>query len=167
MTTATPTRMITKVYGYHPADDTPDLTVSTKDLARFMSLITERRTRADAQLERDIRVNGIKDPITLRTNGHQGLVTDGNHRIQIAQRLGIEQLAIQIWPDSLKRIQSTAGYPMVTGDIREWVRDNLYAHDNHDIIRTSHSGGPGAGGIAPHGYIKCECSCGSRWKEDA
>lgn len=161
-------RRITKVYGYHPASElTPDLTVATKDLARYMGLITERRNRADAVLLRDIKANGIKFPVTLRTNGQQGLITDGNHRIRIAQELGIEQMAVQVWPDSLRRIHSRAGYPMLSGEIKDWVRAHLYDHDEHDITRTQHSGGPGAGGIAPHGYLKCECDCGARWKEDA
>jgi hypothetical protein len=167
-TCTSPDRKITKVYGYHPASElTADLTVPTEVLARYLSMAVERRPRHDPQLQRDIRVNGIKFPITLRTNGSQGLITDGNHRVQIARALNIKELPVQIWPDSLKRIHSAAGYPMITGPIKEWVEANLFAHDSHDIHRTSLSGGAGAGGIPPHGYVKCECSCGARWKEDA
>jgi len=163
-----PDRKITKVYGYHPRSElVEDLVVPTEVLARYQSMPVERRSRHDPILQRDIVANGIKFPITLRTNGLQGLITDGNHRVQIAQRLGITELPVQVWPDSLKRIHSAAGYPMINGVIRDWVSAHLFAHDEHDIIRTGHSGGPGSGGIPPHGYIKCECSCGARWKEDA
>lgn len=168
MLTGTNTRMITKVYGYHPASETiPDLMVPTEVLTRYQSMPTERRSRADPILRRDIMANGIKFPITLRTNGLQGLITDGNHRVAIARSLEITELPVQIWPDSLKRIHSSAGYPMVNGEVKDWVEANLFVHDEHEITRTQLSGGPGAGGIPPHGYIRCECSCGARWKEDA
>lgn len=168
MTIVTDRRRIEKVYGYHPPSElAPDLMIETKDLARYMSLITERRSRADATLLRSVRDVGIKFPITLRTNNVQALITDGNHRIKVAQQLGIEELPVQIWPDSLKRIYSTSGFPMLSGQIKDWADEHLFAHDEHEIYRSSHSGGPGAGGIAPHGYTKSECSCGARWKEDA
>jgi hypothetical protein len=161
-----PKRILSKVYGYHPVDQSPDLVVPTTVAARYQSFIVERRPRVDPGLERDIIRNGILHPITLRTNGAQGLITDGNHRIAIAQKLGIEEIPVQVWPDSLRRIQSRAGYPVLESVVKEWVSENLFAHDDHYVTRHIKSGGPGSGGIQPHGYMKCECECGARWRED-
>jgi hypothetical protein len=48
------------------------------------------------ELSEDIEKNGIKNPITLQIDGNKGLIVEGNHRLCIAIKLGIETIPVKI-----------------------------------------------------------------------
>lgn len=48
------------------------------------------------QLTEDIRINGIKNPLTLNILGNKALLTEGNHRMPCAVDLLIESVATKI-----------------------------------------------------------------------
>lgn len=159
-----PPRIITVTYAYHPADNTPDLELPTDVLLRYYPAQIDHRLHTVPALELDIKENGIVKPLQLRTNGVLGLMTDGHQRLQIAVKLGIKKLPIQILPDSLRRVQSRGGYPPLSGELLEWVKQNLWVHEGH-VVSRHYVGTDSGAGIPGNRYAKCECSCKAYWKE--
>lgn len=160
------TRTITTTYAYYPATDEPDLVLPTDVVKRYHVTEMAHRLSIDPSLEWDIKQNGVLHPLKLYTNGANAVLGDGNHRVRIAVKLGIEELPLQILPDSLRRMSSQQGYPPLDEQIKEWAEDNLWLHGDHDIVRHI-IGGKSAGGINPHLFKRCVCSCGARWREDS
>ena len=48
------------------------------------------------KLTADIKENGIKIPITLQIDGGKGLITEGNHRLCIAIKLGFKTIPVRV-----------------------------------------------------------------------
>ncbi len=81
-------------------------------------------------LEAVIRLDGgIRQPIMLSTDGTKALVHEGNHRIAVAERLGIKELPVKISEDAIiKRNEGSAPIEL-TGDLKAFVRERLPLHD--------------------------------------
>lgn len=48
-------------------------------------------------LERTIREHGgIRQPLVISADDHQGVLTEGNHRLAIAKKLGIDSLPVRV-----------------------------------------------------------------------
>ena len=159
-------RVITSTYAYHPADDIPDLYLPTEVVKRYHVAEMAHRLKIDPTLEWDIKQNGVLKPLKLYTNGINGVLGDGNHRLRVAVKLGIEELPVQILPDSLRRMSSQRGYPPLDSITKDWATDWLWSHTEHTVTRHI-IGGKSAGGISPHLFKRCECSCGAKWREEA
>lgn len=48
------------------------------------------------KLTDDIKNNGIKNPINLQIYSNKGLIVEGNHRLCIAKKLGIDKLYVKV-----------------------------------------------------------------------
>lgn len=46
-----------------------------------------------AGLERDIRANGIRKPVTI---GSDGRLWDGHHRVRVAVRIGLTEIPVDV-----------------------------------------------------------------------
>jgi hypothetical protein len=158
--------VISATYAYHPADETPDLYVLTEVLKRYHVAHIAHRPAIDPPLEWDIKQRGVLKPLRLYTNGTFGILGDGNHRLRIALKLGIDKLPVQILPDNFKRMASQKGYPMLEPVVEAWVKENLWSHSDHTVTRHI-IGGESSGGIKASKFIKCVCSCDATWKEEA
>lgn len=159
-------RTITSTYAYHPGDDKADLKVATDIIAKYEVAPIPHARAIDAQLEWDISQNGIVSPLKLYTNGAVATLGDGNHRIRIAQKQKIKKVPVQFIPDNFRRLQtSISGHPALDPSLTEWVRENLWLHESHVITRWFIGGGVGS--IAPSKFMRCHCSCGATWKEEA
>lgn len=164
--TAMTARTITTTYAYHPADDKPDLYLPTDVAARYHVVETAHRLRIDPTLEWDIKQKGVLKPLKLYTNGVSGILGDGNHRLRIAVKLGLDELPVQVLPDSLRRMSSQRGYPTLDAVTKEWAADWLWSHAEHTVTRHI-IGAKSTGGIDPHLFKRCTCSCGASWREEA
>lgn len=156
-------RTIKTTYAYHPANDKADLKLATDVVARYAAMPTPNR--ANPTVEADIAANGVLSPLLIRTNGTQGLLVDGHGRVAIAQKLGIKKLPVQVVPDNFRRTRHHGGFPSLDQVIADWVTDNLWAHEGHEVVRHLVGGGPGS--IKANKYAKCTCSCGAHWKEES
>ena len=134
-------RTITSTYAYYPANSKKDLMVDTDIIAKYEVNPARHPLPIDANLEWDIKQHGIKIPLQIYTNGSVGTLGDGNHRLRIARKLGIKKVPVQFIPD-------------------------LWAHESHAVTRHI-IGGNSMSSVKANRWIKCECSCGARWKEEA
>lgn len=158
-------RIVNSTYAYHSGSEKADLKVATEILARYVSTPLPHAAGINPSLEWDIKQNGILYPVKLYTNGLVGHLGDGNHRIRLAQKLGIGKVPLQIVPESFRRFSTAAnGLPLLHSVLQTWVDSNLWVHDKHNVTR--HVIGGGTSSIKPNRFVKCVCSCGSRWKED-
>lgn len=158
-------RKISTTYAYHPANEKADLKLATEAVARYVATEQPDRRRIDLMVENDIAQNGVQSPLLLKTNGTLAVLADGHVRIAIARKLGIKKLPVQIVPDNFRRMRHHGGYAPLDTALSDWVRDNLWSHEGHDVVRHVVGGGPGS--ITANKYAKCECSCGAHWKEEA
>jgi hypothetical protein len=160
------TNKIASTYAYHPSDENkPDIKVATTILARYQIAPPAHARHIDPGLLEDVSVNGIVTPVKLYTNGLQAILVDGNHRVRVAQKLGLRKIPVKIIPDNFRRMRHNFGYPALDPVFADWCRDNLWAHENHEITRHFIGGGQ-SGGIPGNRFNKCVCSCGARWKEE-
>jgi len=77
------------------------------------------------KLKKDILKKGIKVPLTITYDLHRewALVTEGNHRIQIAIDTGIKKLPATVWfRGDLERGAGVRGYQKEFGHPPEWVK---------------------------------------------
>jgi ParB-like nuclease domain len=156
---------IVRVYGYHPPDEvTPDLWLPTEVAAHYHVANMDHRRPIDPPLEADIREKGILFPLTIYTNGQHALIGDGNHRVRIAIKLGLEKVPVQVLPDNLRRKASRCGHPVLEPVLNAWVQEHLWPHHDHEVFRRV-IGGKAAGGIEPNRFANCRCSCNARWRE--
>jgi hypothetical protein len=163
--TAPTVRIINSTYAYHPADDTtPDLTMPISAVAHYKVERAPHTRAIDPSLEFDISANGVLFPLRIHTNGLFGLLSDGNHRLRIAEKLGIKELPVQVLPDNLARKQSKVGFPTLEPVLKEYVEDWLWVHADHQLTRTIAVVGT-SGGIMPNQYVKVKCECGAYWRE--
>lgn len=159
-------KKIVSTYAYHPSDENkPDLKVATNIISRYTIAPPAHVKSVDPGLLEDIKANGIVQPVKLYTNGLQAILVDGNHRIRIAQQLGIKRIPVKIIPDNFRRMRHNFGYPALDPTFAEWVTNNLWAHESHAVTR-HHIGGGNSGGIKGNRFFKCQCSCGASWKEE-
>jgi hypothetical protein len=161
-----PSRTVTTIYGYHPADEvTPDLFLPTQVARQYHVADTQHRLAISPSLEWHIGQNGVLTPLQIATNGMYGLIIDGSHRMRIAVKLGLKEVPVQVIPDNLARKASVRGFSVVESRLAGWIDKNLWTrHDDHEVIRHS-AGGASAGGIVSNKYVRCVCSCGARWRE--
>ncbi len=165
MTTPATSWVVETIFAYHPADDMPDLVLPTELVKKYQSAEIAHRPFIDPSLEWDISTNGVLHPLKLYTNGQFALIGDGNHRVRIALKLGIEELPVQIIPDNFRRMRSRVGFPLLEAEAKTWVDKNLWPHTEHDVTKHAIGGGSGAG-ILANAFVKCVCDCGSYWKSE-
>jgi len=67
------------------------------------------------ELTNDIKENGIKSPITLQIDAGKGLIVEGNHRLCIAIRLGIETIPVKVLYRSFGSINKHRAKPIKYG----------------------------------------------------
>lgn len=67
----------------------------------------DRSGRAVDELEEQIRQQGLLTPIRISTDGEVAVVHEGNHRLQVADRLGIREVPVIVTLDS--RVVSNGG----------------------------------------------------------
>lgn len=158
-------RTIITTYAYHPASEKADLKLTTEAVARYVAMPEQPTRRIDPAVEADIVANGVQSPLLLKTNGAMGLLVDGHGRIAIARKLGIKKLPVQVVPDNFRRMRHHGGFPSLDQVTADWVRDNLWAHAGHEVVRHVVGGGPGS--VKANKFAKCTCSCGAHWKEEA
>jgi hypothetical protein len=162
-------RTITATYAYHPSSDfKADLKVDTDIISKYEVGPLPHSRAIDPNLEQDIKINGIKRPLKIYTNGLVATLGDGNQRIRIARKLGIKKVPVQIVPDNFRRsaTRSLGGHPRLAPVLVEWVEKNLWAHEEHRVTRHVIGGGVG-GSIKANRFARCKCSCGAYWKEEA
>lgn len=160
-------KKIVSTYAYHPGDEQkPDIKVATSVIARYQIAPPAHIRGVDQGLLQDISANGIQSPVKLYTNGLQAILADGNHRLRIAQKLGIKKIPVKIIPDNFRRMRHNFGYPSLDPVFADWCKDNLWAHEGHEITRHFIGGGQ-SGGITGNRFYKCKCACGAYWKEEA
>jgi len=159
------TRIITATFAYHPPDDKPDLKMDIDKVALYYLPTPDRSRLNNDNLEWDIKKNGIRTPVKIYTNGLQGYLRDGSHRLMVARKLKLKKLPVQVIPDNFKHIHTQRGFPQLDPELKEWVQANLFKHDDHQVERHIFGGGPGAG-VSPAKFVRCRCSCKARWKEN-
>ncbi len=64
------------------------------------------------KLTADIKENGIKRPITLKVDGGNALVEEGNHRLCIAIKLGLKTIPVQVNYGTLGSINKHRAKPI-------------------------------------------------------
>lgn len=165
MTQAAP-RQIMTTYAYHPANNEADLFLPTDIVGRYVTgPRVPLRGNFDA-LRQSMSLDGVLEPLRIRTNGIFGILADGHSRHRLAIQMGIEELPIQVIPDSLRRVSAQYGHPVLDETLAAWVAENLWRHLDHEVTR--HRIGKQTGmAITPNIYLKCVCSCGATWKEGA
>lgn len=165
--TSTTSRRISTTFAYHPADDTADLIMPTSAVGNYV-LQGARGPAARGSniinLRSSILADGVLSPVRINTDGVSGVLTDGHNRYRLAKELGIEEMPVQVVPDNLRRMSAKYGRPALEPILREWIVDNLWAHEGHDV--SQHKIGARTGGISSNTYLKCVCSCGAAWKAE-
>lgn len=160
--------LITSTYAYHPATEEPDLVVPTEVVAHYW---TQRPgpLRGDfAPLEFALKTEGVQKPLRIATDGQWAVLIDGHSRLRIARKLGIIELPIQVVPDNLRRMPMKYGRAALEPVVAEWVSANIRVHVDHEVLRRRVGAKMSSGGIPDTSlYLRCECSCGSKWKEEA
>lgn len=160
-------KQITSTYAYHPSDENKaDIKVATNILSRYTIAPPAHAQSIDPALLDDISNNGIIRPVKLYTNGLQAILVDGNHRVRVAQKLGLKKIPVKIIPDNFRRMRHNMGYPALDPVFSDWCSTNLWAHEKHVITRHFIGGGM-SGGIKGNRFYKCACDCGATWKEEA
>ena len=82
-------------------------------------------------LETNIRQNGITNPIELiRENDGTIRIENGNHRLEVAQRLGLEEVPI-VFVDSIENIDNTS-----YNNVKTLVKGEYNGNGNHENTRT-------------------------------
>jgi hypothetical protein len=157
-------RVIHSTYAYQPANSKADLKVNTDTVALYSP---PGELHIDPSLEWDIKQNGIKFPLQIRTNGLVGTLSDGSHRLKIALKLGIKKVPVQIVPDNFRKWTHSRSYgtPNLDPVLAEWVKENLWKHGEHTVTRQI-IGGSSFSSIKATRWVRCECSCGASWKEE-
>ena len=68
---------------------------------------------------------GIRQPLTISTDGQRALLTEGNHRAAIAHELGIPQLPVKVYLDEVVHTNEAASTPVEMEDtLRRFVDQN-------------------------------------------
>src|ERR1700739_1086609 len=129
-------RVIQSTFAYHPSnEEKPDLKVATEVIAKYEVAPVPHSQLINPKLEWDIKQNGILMPLKIFTNGVQGTLGDGNHRIRIAKKLGTKKGPIIFIPANFKRLStSVSGHPSLHPVLMAWVEENLWAHTDHEVI---------------------------------
>lgn len=82
-------------------------------------------------LETNIRQNGITNPIELiKENDGTIRIENGNHRLEVAQRLGLEEVPI-VFVDSIENIDNTS-----YNNVKTLVKGEYNGNGNHENTRT-------------------------------
>ena len=169
---------ISCTYAYHPANpEKKDLTLPVAVVKKYAfanpAMAAARSRHIDGQLEADIRERGILVPLTIKTNGQYGLLSDGYQRLGLAEKLGIKSVPVKIVPDNFRRETTESGFPPLEAKVKAWCDKNLLKHANHQISRSAIApGGKGGfmgsymGGFTGTSWVRCQCSCGASWKEE-
>lgn len=158
-----PARRITTTYAYRPADATPDLILPTAVVGHYV-LPPHGPVRGDfSHIEHSLADVGVQSPVRIHTDGVFAVLTDGHTRYRLCSKLNIPSMPVQVVPDSMVRMPLTFGRPVLEPELKEWVDGHLWAHDGHEVIRHK----IGERDQFQNSFIKCACSCGARWKENA
>lgn len=160
-------RRITATYAYHPADIVADLTLPIDAVAHYATHRPGPLRGNFAPLEFSIRNDGVQQPLRIATDGVWAVLIDGHHRLRIAQELGVKKLPVQVVPDNMRRMSYKYGRAALEPILAEWIPENLWAHTTHEVIRRIVGSRSAAGGIPASTYLRCDCSCGANWKEEA
>lgn len=108
-------------------------------------------------LTADIAANGIKNPLRIYTNGKQGVLRDGHHRLVVAKQLEMVTMDVHIVPNWLERTYIDYDLPPVEPILAEWLRDNLdFTHQGHQQRRTELN----------RRVTEAFCDCGAYWREN-
>jgi hypothetical protein len=159
-----PNRRILTTYAYHPGDATPDLVLPTAIVGHYVIAPPRGPIRGDfSALEHSIAEVGVQSPVRIHTDGVFAVLTDGNSRHRLATKLDIVDMPVQVIPDNLRRMPLPYGRPVLEPELKEWVQGHLWAHDEHEVFRRQ----VGTPGMLKNAFLKCSCSCGARWKEEA
>lgn len=96
------------------------------------------------KLENEIRANGITSPIEIIKKSDGTLkINDGNHRLQVAKKLGLRQVPVKYVEDYIAKAEDTnynidyAKGEYENGSIRSGERANSYNDGTRDIERSS------------------------------
>lgn len=65
-----------------------------------------------SRLADEIKTNGIKEPIILQIDGGKALVDEGNHRLCIARKLGLETVPVKILKKPFGGINKSKAKPI-------------------------------------------------------
>lgn len=161
-------RRITATYAYHPANQEPDLTLPTEVVAHYLCGVPPGPLRGNfGPLEFSLKTDGVLEPLKISTDGVWAVLTDGRQRLRLAQKLGITELPVQVVPDNMIRMPMEYGRAVLESELSDWVTDHLWAHADHEVIRHQVGARLSSGGIPASVYLRCTCSCGSFWKEEA
>jgi hypothetical protein len=101
----------------------------------------------------DVRKHGILTPLQIYTNGHVGYLGDGHRRLNVAQKLGLTELPIQIMPDMI-RWSPPLGVHDLEPVLYSWVLHHPW-HAGHHQER-----------IAIKKAYLMRCDCGSYWRQE-
>ncbi len=92
-----------RIYEPHPPDD-PNLPDSLKphlmlptEVAHHYREYDRPRDENTRMLERVIGDQGIRQPLRISTDGSHAMLIEGNHRINVAHRLGISHVPVQVY----------------------------------------------------------------------
>ena len=87
-----------------------DLMIPTDILDHYR----EHNRDYDDKLEGVIREQGIREPVHISTNGTHAILNEGNHRLDIAQKLGIPEIPARVFvDDNIIRGDNRYGKPPV------------------------------------------------------
>jgi len=87
-----------------------DLMIPTDVLGHYR----EHDRPYDEKLEGVIREQGIREPVHISTNGTHAILSEGNHRLDVARRLGIPEIPARVFvDDNIVRGDARYGKPPV------------------------------------------------------
>ncbi len=109
------------------------------------------------ELVKDIAAHGITNPLRIYTNGGQGVLRDGHHRLGVALQLGLDTMPVHLVPNWLGKTYFEYKLPRLEPLVEEWLRGNLdFAHEGHQNKRVDLN----------KRLTEVHCCCGARWREN-
>ena len=83
----------------------------------------------DDVLGRVIGDQGIRQPLRISTDGTHATLHEGNHRLEVARRMGISHVPVQVTLEKPGEVINNGGRPPVPLEphLGDWVRQNSHA----------------------------------------
>ena len=66
----------------------------------------------DGRLMKDMKAKGVQQPVEMETDGHLGILGDGNHRLAAAKLLGMSHLPVKFTKMSTRYLSRGGGVPL-------------------------------------------------------
>lgn len=109
----------------HTASATnPPLNVPVEHLVPHMLYDRSYETKPYFQdLLKDMKLNGAREPVTMDTDGTLGVLSDGNHRLAAARKLGMSTLPVQFLREPTRSL-NREGAAFLHPSIRQHLADN-------------------------------------------